>query len=156
MTGVADIRTAIGAILETVPGVVGEVGNFANPDAPITSSDIPGYFVHHATQGAHEKNAAGEVKTLRVFFAVLIVAQIPDNDPVGKAAAYAALFPYIDAVPLAFATYWNGLIGADERPLPEVAGISRLQDDVPEEIQREGKRYAAIPWRITIAMYRSL
>ena len=36
------------------------------------------------------------------------------------------------------------------KPLEDVAGITNLIDDLPEEIQRDGKHFTALPFRIAV------
>lgn len=153
-TGVLALKQAIGRAFETVPGVVGGIGNFDNPKAPLTADLLPGYFVNGASQARHEKHGASEVTTTRTFFVVLIVAGFADNDPVAHEAAFALMDDYLDTVPLVLLKH-GVLVDSSGDQLPDVAGITSLIDDLPEEITREHKRYVAIPYRVAVTINRT-
>lgn len=154
-TGISDIRTSLAAVFLSVSGMAAELTNFSNPSSPIDLVDIPGFYINQSTRAQHEHRAGRELTSARTFFAIVIIAEIPDDDPVGKESAYAAMQPFLDAIPLAFLAHW-ALLGSDGLPLPDVVGITSLMDDLPEEIVREGKRYAAVPYRVSVTMNRSL
>jgi hypothetical protein len=155
MTGISDLRAAIGRVLLSVDGIVGTLGNYSNPDVPIEPDAIPGFFIDRKSRGLHEWPSRDEVQSTREFFVVVVVAQIDDsNVPESKETAYAALEPFLDAIPLAFGRE-RGLSDENGDALPDVVGITRLVDDVPEEITRERKRYTAIPYRISVTINRS-
>jgi len=150
-----EIKDGIRRILNGVDGIVGEIGNYSNPNSPIKSNEIPGYFINGKTQAKHEQPARGELTSTRTFFVLVIVAEIPPNSPDGMEDAYEALEPFLDAIPLAFCADW-ALLAEDDKSLPGVAGITALIDDQPEEITREKKRYTAIPYRISVTFNRTL
>jgi hypothetical protein len=155
MTTIGDIKDGIRRVFEDVDGIVGELGNYSNTEDPILEDQIPGYFINGKTQARHEFPAAGAVQSTRTFFVLIVVSIIPDGDPKGMEAAYEALEPFLDAIPLAFAAN-RVLEDANGVPIAEVAGVTALIDDQPEEITRETTRYTAIPYRIAVTTNRSL
>lgn len=154
MTSLGDIRDSLAVLFLSIEGMKAELTNFANPKVPIDPNDLPGFFIHRATRGEHNFPAAASIGTTRTFLVVVLVTEIPPLDPVGKEAAYESAEDFIDNIPLLLAQN-RALLDADGRALPGVAGITRLIDDIPEEMQRDTKKsYLAIPYRISV-MYNS-
>lgn len=154
MATTTQIKARLEALMLLAPGSLELLDRYADPNTPLTASQVPGFFVGRAGRAEHENTAGYELFTTRRWLIWVVAAEYLDDLSDTKEAIDDAAEALLDDI------IWYlrkhvclGLDGTDNA-LSGVQGIS-LKDDGVKEYQRATKRYAALPIMVDIASIRS-
>ncbi len=157
MATVTQERERLEALMMTVPigedglGTLALLDRYADPNEPLTSDQVPGFFVSRAGRAEHSKDGDDRF-TSRRWLIWIAAAEIEDDTIGSKQDADEAAEGLLDTVLDFLFKYPN--LELSGVALPHTQGIT-VRDDGVKEYQRSTKRYSALPILVDIASYRN-
>lgn len=154
MATTTQIRARLALLMLAAPGNLTHLERYANPNDPLNTDDLPGFFIGRAGRAEHENTAGSELFTTRRWLIWVVVNEIEDDTITAKETSEDEAEAYLDDIIWYLRSHLAlDLVGTDAG-LSGVQGIS-IKDDGIKEYERSTKRYNAIPIMLDVASYRS-